>query len=218
MASSVLKLTDLACRAVALDESATEFVNRDENNAPRCPVEVKEMIDARIKQIGIDVKEFEEKAGGDVYRAFVLAFRAKQNDVTTKLAKRKDFDFLVVFSHKYGVNDTDIVKFFVTKGFDINAYDGVEGNTLLHKAVMEKNEKMIRALIENKADLNAKNNDGKTALDLAFEHRYIDIINLLYSKEAPRTVNIDDAIVLGASSSDARASSEEYKNLLKAFS
>ena len=60
----------------------------------------------------------------------------------------------------------------------INAVDK-ENNTALILASKFGYSEIAKILIENGADVNAKNNDGKTALDYAEENDYKNIIELL---------------------------------------
>ena len=63
----------------------------------------------------------------------------------------------------------------------INAVDK-ENNTALILASKFGYHKIVKILIENGADINIKNNDGKTALDYAEENDYKSIIELLKNK------------------------------------
>ena len=47
------------------------------------------------------------------------------------------------------------------------------------EATISGNYETVKLLIENEADINIKNNDGKTALDFAEENDYKNIIELL---------------------------------------
>ena len=60
----------------------------------------------------------------------------------------------------------------------INAVDK-ENNTALILASKFGYSEIVKILIENGADINIKNNDGKTALDYAEENDYKNIIQLL---------------------------------------
>ena len=55
----------------------------------------------------------------------------------------------------------------VENGTDINAKDSDWGYTALIYAAEYVNLEIVQFLIESGADVNIKNNDGKTALDLA---------------------------------------------------
>jgi ankyrin repeat protein len=53
--------------------------------------------------------------------------------------------------------------------FDVNATNWLSGETALHIAVRRGDTRLIEQLIENGADLSAKNNDGNTALHIIVE-------------------------------------------------
>ncbi len=80
----------------------------------------------------------------------------------------------------------DIARALVAKGADVNEKD-LDGNSCLHRAVSKGNIEIIKFLLENKADVGAKNNyfDGETALYIAIkEKKSIEIIKLLIAKGA----------------------------------
>lgn len=69
----------------------------------------------------------------------------------------------------------------VDQGAHINAQDN-QGNTLLHYSVMTGDVEWIKMLLRqfgNIIDRSLKNNAGKTALDIAKERNYGDIVSLL---------------------------------------
>ena len=64
------------------------------------------------------------------------------------------------------VNSTEIAQTLLKKGLSINACAGQEGNTCLHFACEDVNDEMIRFLLENSADPNIKNKEGKLPLQM----------------------------------------------------
>lgn len=72
---------------------------------------------------------------------------------------------------------------------DINNHYG-NGNTLLTLASYHGNSDIIDLLIENGADLDAKNKDGVTALMISSNEGYVDIIKNLLKNSA--SINIQD--------------------------
>jgi ankyrin repeat protein len=58
--------------------------------------------------------------------------------------------------------------------------------TALIWAVRGRNEAIVQLLLEKGADIEAKNKHGKTVLDIAAEHRYEDIVQLLSKKGGRR--------------------------------
>ncbi len=91
--------------------------------------------------------------------------------------------------------DTNLAKLFLEAGADVNAKDN-KGNTRLHAVIpcdddcIDRNEDnidnayyhfdayihLMKFLIESGADVNAKNNDGKTPLDVCMRYRIEKIL------------------------------------------
>lgn len=68
-----------------------------------------------------------------------------------------------------------IVKELLAAGAEIDAQDN-EGNTALIYACDSGNEKLARLLVRKGADFNIKNNDGKSAVDIAVEKGLSDVL------------------------------------------
>lgn len=65
------------------------------------------------------------------------------------------------------------------------------GQTLLHRAIRRRNVKMVKLLIEHGADVNAKDAQGDTPLDVAVNYiRNKEIVDLLMSKGAQKTKDL----------------------------
>ena len=75
------------------------------------------------------------------------------------------------------VGDTALVKKLLDEGADINAKD--DGLTLLMKAATEGYLKTAKLLIDKKADIDVKTNEGNTALMAASMAGYTKIVELL---------------------------------------
>lgn len=73
----------------------------------------------------------------------------------------------------------EIIKLLIDKGANINGKHKISGNTALIGAVFQGNKDIVKLLIEAKVDINLKNNDGKSALDMAKLQGNMEIINLL---------------------------------------
>jgi ankyrin repeat protein len=83
------------------------------------------------------------------------------------------------------------IEILIQEGMDINSVDEKELTSLLHLAGPKRNDsenlfEIFRILIQNGADINCKNKDGKNVLHLLCEHykkeNLIDLISLLKMK------------------------------------
>jgi len=63
-------------------------------------------------------------------------------------------------------NRTDLAKLLTEKGLTVDAKDPETGNTTLHLAAKRGNRAIAEYLIEQKADVSAKNNSKKPPIDL----------------------------------------------------
>ncbi len=70
------------------------------------------------------------------------------------------------------------------RGLDANQAD-VNGATPLHWAAMRGSDKCVSALLENGASLNAKDNLGKTPLDIAMANSFKAIVKELEAEKSP---------------------------------
>ena len=84
--------------------------------------------------------------------------------------------------------DTDVMRSLIAQGVNVNIKEKHHGQTLLHFAVYHiKNEELVKLLIENKADVNAKDNDDTTPLHYA---KSVTIAKLLINNGAD--INVKD--------------------------
>ena len=74
------------------------------------------------------------------------------------------------------IGQSEILDIFLQKGIDVNSK--TQGNTMLHNAVLNRNDSCVLSLIRHRADISTKNLFGHTALDLArhFHHHAIEAI------------------------------------------
>ena len=75
------------------------------------------------------------------------------------------------------------VKYFVSKGADVNARDQ-RGNTLLHRVASTAPIELIKYLVEHGADIHVKNDYEVSALHLAVENPDIGILKYLIAQGA----------------------------------
>ena len=76
-------------------------------------------------------------------------------------------------------NDLDLLQKLVGYNrFSLTDVDE-EGNTLLHLAVLNNNEPMVKYLLEKQVDAKAVNNMGQTPAHIAAVHEFTNILELL---------------------------------------
>jgi ankyrin repeat protein len=84
-------------------------------------------------------------------------------------------------------DNLEIVRQHIAAGTDINMKDQMSGATPLISAVTFDRMAIVKALMDAKADLNIKNNDGSTALHVAAFFCRIEIVQLLMDAKADKT-------------------------------
>lgn len=73
----------------------------------------------------------------------------------------------------------EIVRVLLKAGADPNATEGALGRTPLHQAACDGRLEIVKLLVDAKANLNMKDNDNCTALNLAFKNNHVEVINIL---------------------------------------
>jgi ankyrin repeat protein len=138
-------------------------------------------------------KKYRKKSGGD------------NNDNYTELMIAVDADNL------------ESVENLITNGANINKKGRFGSTALMLVCIREESTNSIQiafALIDNKADLNTRRNDGHTALDLAVINDNIKIATALIMSGGELSVDVDE---LSESNSDkymlAMTAANENKNL-----
>lgn len=81
-----------------------------------------------------------------------------------------------------------VVEQHIKAGTDINAKDAMSGSTPLITAATFNQAAIAKALIDARADLSLKNNDGATALHTAAFFGRIEIVQLLIDAKADKTL------------------------------
>lgn len=75
-------------------------------------------------------------------------------------------------------NGLPTVRLLLTRGADVNIANQA-GWTPLMQAALDGSAGIVRELLSHKPDLDAKDQDGKTALDLAVQYQHADVVQLL---------------------------------------
>jgi len=79
------------------------------------------------------------------------------------------------------INHIEVVKILLERGINVNQQDCI-GNTALHYAVIIQKPYLIQLLVAKKVNIHLKNQEGKSALDIAYELKdHDDIIQALTS-------------------------------------
>ena len=108
---------------------------------------------------------------------------------TDKILKECDFKFkeipgeTVLHIASKENNEPEIIDLLVKSGANVNAQDA-EGFTPLHLAAIHGNLKIVRKLVDLKADVNIITTDGKDAAELAHLNEELEIEEYLESKMA----------------------------------
>ncbi|EAR02913.1 ankyrin repeat domain-containing protein [Maribacter sp. HTCC2170] len=84
-------------------------------------------------------------------------------------------------------NNIEAVKQHIEAGTDINTKDPMSGSTPLITAASFGKTKIAKILIDAKADMSSKNNDGATALHSAAFFCRVEIVQLLIDANADTT-------------------------------
>ncbi|MGB0849786.1 MAG: ankyrin repeat domain-containing protein, partial [Bacteroidia bacterium] len=81
-------------------------------------------------------------------------------------------------------NDTDLYKFLIQLGFDINLIDSQTGRNSLHFSAMYGYEQLSNLLLENEINFQLKDKWGHTAYDLAKTNSHHKIMELIDKHKA----------------------------------
>ena len=83
-------------------------------------------------------------------------------------------------SEKFAINPkidtTPIIQALIQNGIEINKKNSMNNNTAIMLSV--HNHEQLKCLVANNANISIKNNDNKTAADIAFEKHWIFIKNM----------------------------------------
>lgn len=128
----------------------------------------KEIVDFLIEK-GADIHKKDKFDAAPIHMAVVTGqteivkkLVAKGADITARTLSGK-VPIQLAFEGEY----TDIIGLFLDRGIPINGPINDLGRTLLHKAAIMGKANVVNLLIAKGADINVKDKQGKTSLDLA---------------------------------------------------
>jgi hypothetical protein len=111
-------------------------------------------------------------------------------DRTSKSYRKASEDIIPAISR----GKLDYVKFFYENGENLKVYDKYS-NSILHHAVRSGNEELVKFILELKiVDVNEKNWEGKTPLDIAIRMNLESIANLIRSYGGIETIKKEEKI------------------------
>ncbi len=93
---------------------------------------------------------------------------------------------MLVENHEREENIIEIIEYLSEHGVDLNAKNGTDGLTALHKACLNQEENVVEILVNSGADVNSKTNDNSSPLYLATAQKDYTIVVELLSKGADR--------------------------------
>lgn len=108
--------------------------------------------------------------------------RAENQSATESTVKKPEMDLQSAILS----GNLEVVKQHIEAGTDINAKDAMSGSTPLITATTFDKREIAKALIDAKADLNLKNNDGASALHVAAFFCRVEITQMLIDAKADK--------------------------------
>lgn len=96
-----------------------------------------------------------------------------------------------------GANDRDCLEMMIMRGLDVNYYDRKDDSTILSFACVHSSSDIVKLLVNHKADVNMKDNIGRTPLMFAaMSFCASDMETLLNAKADPHAVDDNDLNVM----------------------
>ena len=80
---------------------------------------------------------------------------------------------------------TDVIERLLHEGADVNRQTRWNKNTPLHLAARRNKTEAVRLLLDNGADINLKNDNNKTALDVARKGSEVESLLLQLQQSVP---------------------------------
>ena len=90
---------------------------------------------------------------------------------------KNELDMKLIYTAEKGL--TNVVKYIIKVGADINNKEKYGCNTALHEASYGGHEQIVKMLINAGADVNTKNDDNQTPLHWASAYRHASIVKML---------------------------------------
>lgn len=112
----------------------------------------------------------------DVFKYIIEDLKVKPN-----IINNNGENVLHVVSRKQ--NQSEIIKYFLEKGLDVNTIDN-EGNTVLTTASSGKDLDVISNILAKTKNIDSKNKNGETALTQAVKNSSGEVVKLLIEKGA----------------------------------
>ncbi|MHC4538484.1 MAG: ankyrin repeat domain-containing protein [Planctomycetota bacterium] len=135
-------------------------------------------------------------------------------DIIAIYCQTKDMEMIRLLHEAAWDGDVDEVRMLISKGIDINTGDRIDpvifqrivgmsdvpdptvklsrtwATTALHYASEKGHQEVVELLIANGANVNTKDNDGQTPLDIAVRRGHKDIVELLQVKVADSSIHM----------------------------
>ena len=113
----------------------------------------------------------------------ILSGRTQVAELLLESGAQLDASALLVKAASLGVTDRDTVKFLIEAGADLEQRSG-DGDTALLITIRQDNHRLATHLVNRGAEVNVKAADGRSALDLARQLGYPELISLLQRQGA----------------------------------
>lgn len=135
--------------------------------------------------LGFTLNGYAQEAGEKLFKAVVnkdlssvKKIVEKDSSLVNYVRKISAAFFIPVLMQAVMNNETEIAKFFIEKGADVNKKDGFK-MTCLMWAASNQNVELVKLLLEKGADKTITDGQGMTALKAAEETKNQEIIDLL---------------------------------------